>query len=88
MIYQSIISRISFIDDKLISEESLSRAIELVQDIDENDALFIALGIHFKAKIWSGDKKLKTGLEGKGSDIVMGTEELYQLFLDQNGKLR
>ncbi len=88
VIYEQIISRISFIDHNLISENALTRATELVQGVDEDDAPFIALAIHLKVKIWSGDKKLQTGLEAKGVKLVIGTEELYELFLERKRYLK
>jgi len=80
-IYDSIVSRIRFIDIDLISDQVLHEALILVSDIDENDALFVALGMHLDAKIWSGDRKLSIGLRKKGYDGVVSTEDLYKAFL-------
>lgn len=57
-IFQLIISRISFLDDILLTDKDINKAIELVTGIDENDALFVALNNHLLANLWTGDKRL------------------------------
>lgn len=44
--FDLIISKIKFVDNILISQKDLRKAIDIVSDIDENDALFIALTNH------------------------------------------
>ena len=71
-------------DLKFISEEQVSvanwqAAYELVHDIDVKDIHYVAFSKQFNRKIWSGDKKLVRGLEKKGFESSITTDELYQV---------
>ncbi len=50
----------------MILPENLVTAYQLCQDIDETDTPHIALTIELDGLLWTGDKKLKQGLERKG----------------------
>jgi predicted nucleic acid-binding protein len=63
---QVIISRIKFVDDILLTDKDINKAIDLVSGIDDDDALFIALNNHLLANLWTGDKRLINGLKKKG----------------------
>jgi len=54
--YETITKRITFVDENIISDKELLDAVDLVADIDENDALFVALTNHIKGKLWTGAK--------------------------------
>jgi predicted nucleic acid-binding protein len=79
--FAHIISRIKFVDEILISDQALKKATEIAKDIDENDILFVALTNHLNAKLWTGDKKLISGLKEKKFAKTISTNELYDLFL-------
>jgi predicted nucleic acid-binding protein len=81
--YQTITKRIVFVDEILISDKDLIKAIDLVAQIDENDALFVALTNHLNGKLWTGDKKLITGLKKKRYSKTITTNELYEQFLEK-----
>ncbi len=80
-IYDLIISKIRFVDDILISDNSLKSAYNLTHDIDEEDTLFVALNNHLKSKLWTGDKVLGNGLKNKGYSRIITTAELYDIFI-------
>ncbi len=82
-IFQLIIHKIKFIDDLLISDKLLNDSFKLVENIDENDALFVALANHLRCKLWTGDKRLITGLRKKGFSKIITTEELLELYLNK-----
>jgi predicted nucleic acid-binding protein len=82
-IYQLIFNKIRFIDDILISDVELKKSIELVSGIDEDDAVFVALTNHLHSKLWTGDKKLISGLKKKGYNKVITTNELFELYLNK-----
>jgi predicted nucleic acid-binding protein len=86
--FQSITSRITFVDEILISDKDLNKAINLVAEIDENDALFVALTNHLNGKLWTGDKKLTSGLKKKGFSKTISTTELYEQFLEKQMTIR
>lgn len=86
--FQSITNRITFVDEILISDKDLNKAIALVADIDENDALFVALTNHLNGKLWTGDKRLISGLKKKGFPKTISTTELYEQFLEKQMTIR
>ena len=61
-LYNLILSKISFVDEILLSNDELIKALDLVAEIDENDTLFVALNNNLNSKLWTGDKKLIKGL--------------------------
>lgn len=82
-IHQIITERITFVDEILLSDTDIETAIELVSEVDEEDALFVAPSNNLKSKLWTGDKKLINGLRKRGFDRVVTTGDLYDLFLDK-----
>ncbi len=86
--YETITKRITFVDEILISDKELLKALELVADIDENDALFVALTNHINGKLWTGDKKLISGLQKKRFLKTISTDELYEQFLGKQTTIR
>jgi predicted nucleic acid-binding protein len=79
--YQFIINRINFIDDVLLSDDDIEKAIELVSNVDLDDAPFVALSEHLSSLLWTGDKTLINGLKKKGYTKVISTKELLNIFL-------
>lgn len=86
--FQLITSRITFVDDILLTDKDLIKAVDLVTGIDENDALFIALNNHLLANLWTGDKRLLNGLKRKGYLRILTTNDLYEIFIDKQLKNR
>ena len=80
--YNLITSRIKFFDEVLLSDKDIEKSLALVADIDENDALFVALTNHLDGKLWTGDKKLISGLKKKNYFKVLSTDELYEIFMN------
>ncbi len=74
-------SKIRFINIKLISKESYAFAESLTQNIDIDDTEFVALAEHVKGRLWSGDKELQKGLNAKGWNKFISTEELFNKFI-------
>lgn len=86
--YQLISNKLIFVDDILLTDKDLSKAIDLVTGIDPDDALFVALTNHLLASLWTGDKKLVNGLRKKGYTRIINTDELYNTFLEKQLKAR
>ncbi|MBE0638396.1 MAG: DNA-binding protein [Bacteroidales bacterium] len=86
--YQTITNRIIFVDEIFLSDRELLKAIDLVADIDENDALFVALTNYLNGKLWTGDKKLILGLKSKRYSKTISTNELYEQFLEKQMTVR
>jgi predicted nucleic acid-binding protein len=79
--YQFIIQRIRFIDEVLLSDDELKKAIGWVSDIDVEDAPFVALNEHLNSFLWTGDEVLINGLKEKGYTMIITTKELLDTFL-------
>ncbi len=86
--YETITKRITFVDEILISDKELLRALDLVADIDENDTLFIALTNHINGKLWTGDKKLISGLQKKRYQRTISTDDLYEQYILKQTTMR
>ncbi len=72
-----VFHKIEFIDDFLIPKNELLKAEKLVEGVDIDDTLFIALTNHLRARLWTGDRVLTKGLEGKKWHRFISVEELY-----------
>ena len=71
-----LLEGIEIINVEDIPKENVLQAIEIVRDIDIDDAFFVALYLFKKHKIWTSDKVLIKGLEEKGYKICVTTNEL------------
>ncbi|MBX3042546.1 MAG: PIN domain nuclease [Candidatus Kapabacteria bacterium] len=83
-IFQLLTANIELIHHKDIPIEYLNRAIEICTDIDIDDTYFVATALFCDAKLWTGDKKLISGLLNKGINIHITTSELYKIFFNDN----
>ncbi len=61
-----ILQKIHFINEMTISTSNKIQAYELCKNIDETDTPFVALVLDLESSFWTGDKKLRAGLEQKG----------------------
>jgi len=75
-----VTKHINFIDPDRISRENWGISNQLLKDIDENDASFLALNMELDSLLWTGDKKLIKGLESKNYTKLITTEVLYSKY--------
>ena len=68
-----LFKKLELIDLEFISNKSWKTALELTKDVDEFDAPFVALSLELSAPLWTGDKKLRIGLENQSIDWVLDT---------------
>jgi predicted nucleic acid-binding protein len=73
-----IYTDITFISEEQIKLSTWLAAEKLVADVDIKDIQYVAFAKHFRCKIWTGDKRLKKGLEKKGFTNFVTTEELFK----------
>lgn len=64
--YHSLLNRINLHKETLIALEHRLIAYDLCHDVDETDTPHVALTLELEAVLWTGDKRLKEGLERKG----------------------
>jgi len=69
---------ITFLSESYIPKAILIYSLNLVKDIDEKDAPYIAFTKYFRAKLWTGDKTLLKGLRKKGFKNILTTDELFK----------
>ncbi|MEP7229320.1 MAG: PIN domain-containing protein [Ginsengibacter sp.] len=85
-----VTQKITFIDERLIPKTLLEKAQKRLQNIDENDTLFVALTDLLNGKLWTGDIQLYNGLKRKKYNEILLTSELSLLLdeIDPNTKER
>jgi len=77
------IAKIRFIRDELIPKSNLVEAEKLLQGVDLDDTVFVALANHLNAKLWTGDLELIKGLSKKSYQNTITTKELYQIYFEK-----
>jgi predicted nucleic acid-binding protein len=60
--------KLNLFKEDLIAESHWTKARELCADIDPDDERFVALTLALQGVLWTGDKRLRRGLEAKGFD--------------------
>jgi predicted nucleic acid-binding protein len=66
-----LFSRILFVEDNFITDESYAKAYNLCKNYDPTDTPFVALTIQLGAKFWTGDK-IKEHL------IALGFNDIFE----------
>jgi len=79
--YGLILRNITILNHSIIPSEIYKNAELLCQDIDIDDAIFVAVSMFTKGLLWSGDMKLLNGLTRAGYKRLINTDDLYQDFL-------
>ena len=74
-IIDTLYTKINFISEEFIPKEVLIVADELTRDVDYDDVMFVALAIHLRCKLWTGDKILMNTLTQKGFKRFITTNE-------------
>jgi predicted nucleic acid-binding protein len=76
--YDRMLTKFTFIDEELIPESHWRKAELLLQDIDLDDADFVALTKYMKGTLWTGDKSLYEGLKKKRFRTVYNTHDMIK----------
>ena len=74
-----VFAKINFINEELIPRKTWIVAEEIANKIDIDDSDFVALTNHLKGYLWTGDKKLHSGLRQQKFKRVFNTTELFAL---------
>ena len=74
-----VTKNIKFINEIIIPENIIVESEKLVEDIDFDDILFVALTKYIKGKLWTGDNKLIKSLKLKGFTQIITTQEILRL---------
>lgn len=79
IVYSKLLLRINFINEELIPEKNWLAAQKLVSDIDVDDVDFVALTLHLKGYLWTGDKPLYKKLKEKGFSKIYNTQDMLRI---------
>ncbi len=66
IVYHLLLRRVTIFKEDLLSLENRRAAQNLCQGVDANDIPHVALTLELGGLLWTGDQKLKTGLQAKG----------------------
>lgn len=69
---QTLLARITFIDEGAIPIGTWVEGYRLCGDIDPKDAPIVTLALHVDGLVWTVDEELKIGLRKKGFDRFYG----------------
>lgn len=64
--YYELIRAVDVFKESLLSPSARREAYRLCKDIDETDTPHVAITIELDGLLWTGDKRLRQGLESKG----------------------
>ena len=78
IMFNQLTENMIIFESRDITRKNVLKAKEIVKDIDEDDAMFVALHLQKNHRIWTGDKALIRGLKAKGYDICITTDQLAE----------
>jgi predicted nucleic acid-binding protein len=67
-LYYLLLKRLHVHKEELISTENWRQAYRLCEPVDEDDTPHVALTLELEGLLWTGDSKLKAGLQRQGFD--------------------
>ncbi len=76
--YYTLLTKITFINEEIISQKTWEESEKFVDGIDLDDTDFVALTKHLKGKLWTGDNVLRDGLRKRGFKNVITTPEIVK----------
>lgn len=79
--FNSLLSKISFINEELISQKIWEDSEKILHEVDLDDIDFVALTKSIKGKLWTGDKVLYHGLKNNGFRNVLTTADVLKIWL-------
>lgn len=82
--YELVMRNIKVLNHKIVPLAVYKNAMELCNEIDMDDTIFVAFTEYLNGKLWTGDKKLIHGLEQKGYSKWVTTEMIYADFTKQS----
>jgi predicted nucleic acid-binding protein len=67
-LYQTLLHNLNVEKESLIEVEHRHKATDLCRDVDPADAPMVALTLSLDGLLWTGDRRLRRGLEERGFD--------------------
>lgn len=72
--YHVLLRHLQLYKEDLIEPECWRSAYELCRDVDETDTPHVALTLTLDGLLWTGDKRLRQGLQARGFDRIFAPE--------------
>ena len=73
------LAQIELVSEEMITRKHWIKAVQLTAHVDPDDIPYVALAIGRKCSLWTGDKKLRSGLERSGFSGTITTTEVRKL---------
>ena len=83
-VYELIFGYITVLNHSILPKKDLEKGLEYCKNIDIDETIFVGFSEYLNSKLWTGDKKLITGLSKKGFNKTLTTEELFEDFIEKN----
>lgn len=80
-LHHLLLRNVTVVSLAIAPEKTIVKAQSLCEAVDPDDFPFVALGLHMKAPLWTGDKKLMKGLRQHKDVQFITTNELHQKLL-------
>lgn len=71
-----VLSKIKFVNEKIIPAKFFEMAYQLCKSIDEKDTAFLALTLFLNGALLTGDKQLHQGLKKQGFNQIVSIDIL------------
>ena len=74
-----IYGNIKFLSEEQIPSEVWKRSVSFIGEVDMDDIAFVAMSEYLSTDLWTGDKKLIKGLQAKGFERCVRTQDLLAM---------
>ena len=76
-----LIKKVEFYSEFKIKSQTWKKAEQLTMDIDNKDISYVALSMELNGYLWTGDKHLINGLNDKGFNKTVSTEDWFKILM-------
>lgn len=80
-LYEVVLKNVIVLNHSILPAKDLEKAYAYCEQIDVDDTIFVAFSEYLNCELWTGDKKLITGLEAQGFKNCISTEQLFKDFI-------
>ncbi len=82
LIREELFECLTFISEEQIPYAFWHTSLQFVREVDIDDIAFVALSGYLDAHLWTGDKKLLTGINKQGFEKGLTTDDLYRIWVN------
>ena len=85
-VYELTLKHITILNHSIVPIDIYRQAFELCYETDPDDTPFVAFSLFLNCKLWTGDKKLISGLNNKNFKNSISTDALFKDFMRKKQK--